>query len=113
MIVSLGVILILPLAAHSQSRYWEKWNAYSANYEYGPSTTYVDVKSKVVVSDSPRIYSFEARIKEEGMSPLQEYKLLVNCTNGSTMYLGHDSTNKWIKADGRPKFGKIMTDICG
>ncbi len=109
-IIPIAILLFTPATALAQSRYWERWNSYSANYDYGPSTTYVNMRSRVVVSSSPRIYSFEARISEEGVSPEQEYKLLVNCANKATMYLSHDSTNKWIKATG--KFARIVADAC-
>lgn len=107
---AMSALLALPLAASAQSRYWENWNSYSANYDYGRSTTYVNMGSRVVITSSPRVYSFEARISEEGVSPEQEYRLLVNCTNSTTMYLSHDSTKKWIKATG--KFARIVADAC-
>jgi hypothetical protein len=104
------ILLLMPVETVAQARYWESWNTYPEVYNYGLSTTYVNMRSKVEVSLNPRIYSFEARISEEGVSPEQEYKLLVNCTTKSTMYLGQDSTNKWIKATG--KFLRIVTDAC-
>ena len=109
-IVVVFILSLMPSAALAQSRYWERWNSYSANYDYGTSITYVNMRSRVVVSSSPRIYSFEARISEEGVSPEQEYKLLVNCTNKTTMYLSRDSTNQWLKATG--KFARIVSDAC-
>jgi hypothetical protein len=109
-ILRIAILLSMPIEAFAQAQYWENWKAYSENYDYGPSTTYVNMRSRVTVSSSPRIYSFEARISEEGVSPEQEYTLLVNCTTKSTMYLGHDSTNKWIKATG--KFARILADAC-
>jgi hypothetical protein len=93
-IVAIFILSLMPSTALAQSRYWERWNSDSANYDYGPLTTYVNMRSRVVASSSPRIYSFEARISEVGVSPEQEYKLLVNCTNKTTMYLSYDSTNK-------------------
>ena len=108
---AIGCIAFLsPLSALAQARYWENWNKYSARYDYGPSTTYVNLRSRVVISQSPRMYSFEARIAEEGVSPEQEYRILVNCSSKATMYLSSDSSNKWAKATG--KFTKIVADAC-
>ena len=98
------------LSMRAQASYWENWNKYSARYDYGLSTTYVNMRSRVVISSSPRIYSFEARIAEEGVSPEQEYRILVNCANKTTMYLSSDSSNKWAKAKG--KFAKLVADAC-
>jgi hypothetical protein len=105
-----GILFLFPFSAQAQERYWENWNKYSARYDYGLSTTYVNMRSRVVVSPSPRIFSFEARISEEGVSPEQEYRILVNCSSKATMYLSSDSSNKWVKAKG--KFAKLVTDAC-
>jgi hypothetical protein len=68
-IVAIFILSLMPSTALAQSRYWERWNSYSANYDYAPSTTYVNMRSRVADSLSPRIYSFEAGISEEGVSP--------------------------------------------
>ena len=109
-IAIVGILFLSPLSALAQASYWENWNKYSARYDYGLSTTYVNMRSRVVISPSPRIYSFEARISEEGVSPEQEYRILVNCSSKTTMYLSSDSTNKWVKAKG--KFAKFVADAC-
>jgi hypothetical protein len=108
--IAFSILISLPVAALAQPRYWEKWKAYSAKYDYGPSTTYVNMRSRATISSSPLIYSFETRISEEGVSPYDEYRLLVNCNNKMTMYLSQDSTNKWIKSTG--KFARIVADAC-
>ena len=109
--IAIGCIVFLSsLSALAQTRYWENWNKYSARYDYGLSTTYVNMRSRVVVSTSPRMYSLEARISEEGVSPEQEYRILVNCSSKATMYLSSDSSNKWVKATG--KHTKIVADAC-
>jgi len=110
LIAVVGFLCLMAPTALAQSRYWEKWNKYSARYDYGLSTTYVNMRSKVVISSSPRIYGFEARISEEGVSPEQEYRILVDCLSKATMYLSSDSTNKWVKASG--KFVNLVADVC-
>ena len=109
-IVSVCIILFTPVTAFAQSLFWENWNKYSASYSYGPSITYVNMKSKVVVSSGPAIYSFDARLAEEGSSPEEVYKLLVNCTSKSIMDLSQYSSKKWVKATG--KYARLVVDAC-
>ena len=99
------------LALIASSGYWESWNKYSAQYDYGHSTTYVNLRSRVTISESPLIYSFDARIKEEGAVLNYKYKILVNCSSGATMYLNGDSSNKWVKATNE-KFVPLVNDAC-
>lgn len=108
--IGIGMLLFIPAAVLAQSSAWENWNRYTATYDYGPSTTYVNMDSRVTISSSPEIYSFEARIAEEGVSPEQQYRLLVNCTARATMFLSHDSTHQWVQATG--KFARIVADAC-
>jgi len=109
-IVSICVILFAPVTAFAQSDFWENWNKYSANFSYGLSTTYVNMQSRVVVSSSPAIYSFDARLAEEGSLPLEVYKLLVNCTSKSIMDLSQYSSKRWVKASG--KYARLVVDAC-
>jgi|LakMenE18May11ns_1017448.scaffolds.fasta_scaffold9245538_1 hypothetical protein len=109
-IVSACIILFAPLPVFAQSRFWEKWNKYSASFSYGPSTTYVNMQSKIVVSSSPTIYSFDARLSEEGTSPEEVYKLLVNCSSKSIMDLSQYSSKRWVKATG--KYARLIVDAC-
>jgi hypothetical protein len=109
-IIIFGIILFLPVTAFAQLSFWKKWNKYSDNFDYGPSTTYVNFRSKVVVSTGPRIYSFDARLEEDGSLPEEAYKLLVNCTNKAIMDLSQRSSRKWIKATG--KYARLVVDAC-
>lgn len=109
-ILIFGIIFFMPMSVFAQLRFWEKWNKYSDNFDYGPSTTYVNFRSKVVVSSSPRVYSFDARLEEDGSLPEEAYKLLVNCSNNVIMDLSPRSSRKWIKAAG--KYARLVVDAC-
>ncbi len=109
-IILVGLIFFMTKSAFAQLRFWEKWNKYSDYFDYGPSTTYVNFRSKVLVSPSPRIYSFDARLEEDGSMPEEAYKLLVNCSNNVIMDLSPRSSRKWTKAAG--KYARLVVDAC-
>lgn len=109
-LISICIFLFIPVSVFAQSSTWENWNKYYAILDYGPSTTYVNMRSRSIVSANPRIYSFDARLEEDGSTPEEVYKLLVHCTNRKFMTLHRYSSRNWTQATG--KYARLVQDAC-
>lgn len=107
-------IMFCPMVVLPQTYEWESWKRYKTLYFYGPgylpTYTYLDLKNRSKLKDTPWIYKVPKRIMEEGWAVNTPLLLFVDCKNKQMRTVGGGYEGKWIDAKAQEK--QKINDVC-